>query len=221
MLSTARYPSNEVTQACARCPEVITVTYPEKVSYYVDLQRRTVTAGDSHYIYLRVYNGTQLSDDTLFPASLELRSYLIQRPAALAERQCSWADPRNDTTICYDFRDFEMTQAVFTDANGYATFLFMANAKYRGLYRVVFTVGNSASGANFLTQSVEIEVVGLASTNECSTALQAVGTAPKAFQRSSSYLQFLWRALVIGLTVGLRTAGVGCECLTRLVRGSH
>jgi hypothetical protein len=185
VLSTARYPSNEITQACASCPEVITVTYPEKVSYYVDLQRRTVTAGDLHYIYLRVYNGTQLSDDTLFPATLELRSYLIQRPTALAARQCAGSDPRNDTTLCYDFRDFQITQAVFTDPNGYATFLFMANAKYRGLYRVVFTVGASSSGANFFTQSVEIEVVGLASTDDCSTALQAIGTAPKAFQRFS------------------------------------
>ncbi len=183
MLSTARYPNSEVTQACAKCPEVLTLTYPEKVTYYSDLQRRTVTAGSSHYIYLRVYNGTQQSDDTLFPASLELRSYLLQRPAALASRQCAGADPRNDTTICYDFRDFELTQAVFTDPNGYATFLFRATSKYRGLFRMVFTVGTSTSGANFLTQSVEIEVVGLASTHDCSDALQAVGTEPKAFQR--------------------------------------
>ena len=169
-----------MTQACAKCPEVIVITYPEKVSYYSDLQRRVVGAGESYYIYLRVYNGTVQSDDLLFPTGLELRSYLIGRPANLAARQCTASDPRNDTSLCYSFRDFDLTSAVFTDSYGFASFHFMATAKYSGLYRLVFTVGTSSSGANFFTQVLEIEVVDFVSADDCSSAQSA---SPKSYQR--------------------------------------
>ena len=177
---TARYPYNYVTQACAKCQEEIEISYPEKVSYYGDLQRRVIAAGESYNIYLRIYNGTEQSDALLFPSGLELRAYLIQRPVALASRECTATDPHNDTSLCYDFRDFQLTSAVYTDENGFATFNFMAVANYRGLYRLVFTVGTSTSGANFLTQMFEIEVVSFMSADDCTTAAQAV---PKEFQR--------------------------------------
>lgn len=155
-------------------PEIADSRYPQRSTWYGTLKTRWVVAGTREIIRVRLYEGTALTDELVYPVNVELKTYLLSGPEGFPNRRCAAGDLDD---VCYTSAELAFTSAPRTDIDGYAAFAFQATTP--GKYRFLLTVGTSVSGGNYFSPVFEIENVPFSAANDCAEAkglLAASGT---------------------------------------------
>eukprot|EP00960_Hanusia_phi_P077355 768681-Hanusia_phi.AAC.9 len=129
--------------------------FPQRSSYYGSLEARLASVETPYSFWIRIYDGTAISDALLFPARVPVNMYMISAPQSFPSslQACS----TYITTDCFSPNDFSFTASSVTDSYGYAGLQVSSSLKYQGIFRFVVTIGSvGQSGSNFFSQIFEI-----------------------------------------------------------------